>query len=323
MLMNFGDRLWGAVRNKGAPVCVGLDLLPEWLPPDVREKHGLSCSKDRDRTTVTAGAAAISRALESFGREVIRIVCDSVPAIKINIAFFEPYFADGIRTYGRLVRYAQDMGLIVIGDVKRADIGHTSAQYARAQLGPIEDETLVDLATPDAVTVNPYFGADSILPFIDVARDNGRGVFVLVQTSNASAAQVQGLVLPDGRTVGERVAQLVHEWAAEEGLVGAEGYSCVGAVVSPRDLASTRRIRELMPNCFFLVPGFGAQGRTAEEVALCFRCDGTGAVVNASRSVIYSFNDVGYRAKFGGDWRTCIDQASRDFVAAVNAAVRC
>jgi len=211
------------------------------------------------------------------------------------------------------VAHAKAAGLLVIGDVKRADIGHSSTQYAVAHLG-------TDAALPDAVTVNPYFGYDAIKPFVDIARTTGGGLFVLVQTSNETAAQVQGLTLADGSTVCQSVARLAQSWAGAEGLIGKSGYSCVGAVVSPRDLESTVRIRELMPNCIFLVPGFGAQGRTADEVAKCFKTDGTGAIVAASRSVIYAYEDKKYR-DLGADWPRCVREACEEFVATVRSSV--
>jgi orotidine-5'-phosphate decarboxylase len=243
---------------------------------------------------------------------VIEAVAEHVPAIKINIAFFEPFGPDGIAAYHELIAAAHEAGMIVIGDVKRADIGHTSAQYAKATLGGPGD----DAAVADAVTVNPYFGWDGVGPFVEAARRMGRGVFVLVQTSNESATQVQGLTLADGSTVCHSVARMVQEWASAEGLVGTSGYSCVGAVVSPRDLESTIRVRALMPNCIFLVPGFGAQGRTADEVAKCFNSDGTGAIVAASRSVIYAYDDAKYRDR-SDDWKRCIADACKEFLATI------
>lgn len=277
---------------------MGLDPLIERLPGAIREAHG--CEP--------------WTALLLYGREVIRAVAAHVPAIKINIAFFEPYHADGIRVYHELVTHAKAAGLIVIGDVKRADIGHSSTQYAMGHLGP-------DASLPDAVTVNPYFGYDAIKPFVDIARTAGSGLFVLVQTSNESASQVQGLTLADGSTVCQSVARLVQSWAGAEGLVGMSGYSCIGAVVSPRDLESTVRIRAHMPNCIFLVPGFGAQGRTADEVAKCFKPDGTGAIVTASRSVIYAYEDTKYRSA-GVDWQECVAAACKEFVATVRDVLR-
>jgi orotidine-5'-phosphate decarboxylase len=302
-----------AIQEKNAPVCVGLDPLIERFPPAVLQDVGLSLGPDG---ALQAGADPIgcADALRAFGREVIRVVAPHVPAVKINIAFFERYHVEGVRAYLDLVRCAREAGLLVIGDIKRADIGHSSTQYARAHL---LDNPGAEVAAPDAITVNPYFGFDTIRPFIDIARQEGRGLFVLVQTSNESAAEVQNLALPDGLTLGEHVAGLVQSWAGADGLVGRSGYSCVGAVVSPRDLASTERIRTLMPQCVFLVPGFGAQGRTAQEVATCFRSDGTGAIVNASRSVIYAHNIEPYGERFASDWPRAVEAACRDFVTAV------
>ena len=312
----FADRLMAAVRDKGTPACVGLDPLIERLPENLRKKHAIDTA-----STDACGADARSRiasAFVEFGRGVIRAVAPHIPAIKINIAFFERYHTEGIRAYHELVQASHEAGLIVIGDVKRADIGHTSMQYAIAQLG---GEGIPPSAVADAITINPYFGSDGVAPFIEVAHAQNRGLFVLVQTSNPSASEVQGLTLPDGLTVCQHVAKLVQTWAAGEGLIGDSGYSCVGAVVSPRDLESTVRIRELMPNCIFLVPGFGAQGRTAGEVAKCFKEDGTGALVTASRSVIYAFSNPKYGDAHGDDWRACVEAACKDLVVALRDAV--
>ncbi len=293
---HFADRLTAAIRAKNAPVCVGLDPLLERLP---KSFHRMAPSKD----------------FEQYGSAVIEAVADLVPSIKINIAFFEPYGMAGIGAYQTLVGLARRAGLLVIGDVKRADIGHTSAQYAKATL---EGESF-DVA--DAATVNPYFGWDGVGPFVEAAQKNSRGVFVLVQTSNESASQVQGLVLQSGQTVCQHVATLVQDWAAAPGRIGRSGYSCVGAVVSPRDIESTVKIRSLMPNCIFLVPGFGAQGRTADEVAKCFKPDGTGAIIAASRSVIFAYDEPKYKDR-KDDWKGCIRDACIDFIQTVRSVAQ-
>ena len=315
MASHFADRLTTAIRKKGVPACVGLDPLVERLPAALLAEIGIRLTSDGAVDT-DAPPERLAAALLEFGAKVIRAVASEVPAIKINIAFFERYGADGVRVYFDLVRQAHEAGLIVIGDVKRADIGHSSTQYAEAHLG---DHGSAGPITPDAVTVNPYFGFDAIRPFLGIAAKRGRGIFVLVQTSNESAGEVQGLTLSDGLTVCQRIGQLVQDWATGEGLVGKCGYSCVGAVVSPRDLASTERIRTLMPNCLFLVPGFGAQGRTSDEVAKCFKPDGTGALVTASRSVIYAYQDARYQQALGDDWTQCVARGCKDFVKAIRA----
>lgn len=311
MPTNFADRLMAAIHQKNAAACVGLDPSIERLPQEILKDAGIGSSN--------AGAVGsdvpdrvVADALLAFGQEIIRLTAPHVPALKINIAFFERYHADGVRVYFELVRQAREAGMVVIGDVKRADIGHSSAQYAIAQL--VESSAS---AAPDAITINPYFGLDGVKPFIDVAKEQGRGLFILVQTSNASAAQVQGLELAEGGTLCQKVGTLVEEWAGGEGLVGSCGYSSIGAVVSPRDIPSTECIRTLMPRCLFLVPGFGAQGRTNEEVARCFKPDGTGALVTASRSVIYAYQDAGDPGSTKADWRGCIEQGCRDLVSAI------
>lgn len=300
---HFGDRLSAAMRGMSAPACVGLDPLRERLPAELQ-------------VSPSASVRVVADAFHEFGRGIIAATAPHLPAIKINVAFFEPLHEDGLRVYRALIREAHTAGMIVIGDVKRADIGHTSGQYAAAHLQPAGGD---DGDVADAITINPYFGADGVAPFVDAATASGRGVFVLVQTSNESASQVQGLLLPDGLTVCQKVAQLVQGWAVADGRRGRSGYSCVGAVVSPRDLESTTRIRDLMPDCIFLVPGFGAQGRTADEVAKCFKKDGSGAIVAASRSVIFAHLEPKYA---GMPWRAAVSAACRDFVDSLRGLVR-
>ena len=307
MTQPFGDRLVAAIEAKRAPACVGLDPVLERLPQEIRPE-------------VSAGEGvdpAAAAALEKFCLGVIEASAPLIPVVKVNIAFFERYHAPGVAAYYRVVRAAQKAGLLVIGDVKRADIGHSAAQYAQAQLAPIEDAQAHAGATPDAVTLNPYLGYDTIAPFAEIARAHGRGIFVLVQTSNPSAVELQGLALKDGRPFCVRVAELVQEWAQQEGLIGASGYSAIGAVVSPGAAADTGQVRAAMPNCIFLVPGFGAQGRSADDVRGCFKPDGLGALVTASRSVIYAYENESTLSACGGDWRRCVKAGAREFVDAL------
>lgn len=309
VITNFADRLTEKIRRLHAPVCVGLDPLPGRLPPSIRQQYGLGGGT---RAPNPSAGDAAAEALLTFGRGIIEAIAPVVPALKINIAFFEAFRDAGVRVYYQLVREAHAAGLIVIGDIKRADIGHSTGQYAAAHLhGGGADDSCI----PDAVTVNPYFGFDAIKPFADAARTTGRGLFVLVQTSNESAALVQGLTLADGRSLADAVAGMVETWAVGDGLVGSSGYSCIGAVVSPRDVPATRRLRALMPHSIFLVPGFGAQGRTADEVVTCFREDGAGAIVNASRSVIYAYE--GASAGTDAAWTAQVSAACRAFVDTV------
>lgn len=310
-----------ATLKKGAAVCVGFDPLIQRIPRAICDEFHTDEIRDRD-TWGRAEREALANAILAYGRGVIDAVAPVVPVIKINIAFFEPYYAEGIRAYYQMVKYAQDAGLLVIGDIKRADIGHSTVQYAEAHVGGADPDPSEGLALPDAVTVNPYFGYDAIQPFVDAARDRGRGLFVLVQTSNESAAEVQGAMLANQTTLMHHVAELVQGWASDRSLIGESGYSCIGAVVSPRDVDVSRDLREMMPNCIFLVPGFGAQGRTAEEVSTCFKDDGTGAIVSASRSVIYAYENVRYQGSCSGSaWTNCVSKAAVDLVTSVRTVL--
>ncbi len=312
MAENFADRLLKAIADKGNPTCVGLDPVYSKLPAEISENKELNDATDSEVS---------SDAILEYCRRVIKIVSPLVPAIKINIAFFERYYADGLDGYFDLIQEADRSGLIVIGDCKRGDIGSTAEMYAQSMLAEPDFANLEDLTGPDAVTVNPYFGLDGLKPFIDVAQEEQKGVFVLVRTTNPSAAELQTARLENGMTVAEFVARQVETWAADPSLLGNSGYSAVGAVVGATARDEIARLRELMPHCLFLVPGFGAQGGTASDIGACFKSDGTGALVTASRSVIYAYDDMKYVERFTSEWEKCIEQACKDFVAEVRNAV--
>lgn len=312
MAENFADRLLKAIADKGSPTCVGLDPVYSKLPAEISENKELNDATDSEVS---------SDAILEYCRRVIKIVSPLVPAIKINIAFFERYYADGLDGYFDLIQEADRSGLIVIGDCKRGDIGSTAEMYAQSMLAEPDFANLEDLTGPDAVTVNPYFGLDGLKPFIDVAQEEQKGVFVLVRTTNPSAAELQTARLENGMTVAEFVARQVETWAADPSLLGNSGYSAVGAVVGATARDEIARLRELMPHCLFLVPGFGAQGGTASDIGACFKSDGTGALVTASRSVIYAYDDMKYVERFTSEWEKCIEQACKDFVAEVRNAV--
>ncbi len=309
---NFADRLLDAIRTKGSPTCVGIDPVYSRLPADIAEQKELNDESDSE--------VALDAVLE-FCRRVVKIVAPHVPAVKINTAFFERYYWDGIDAYFDLIQEADKAGLIVIGDGKRGDIGLTAEMYARSALAEPDFANLDDLTGPDAVTVSSYFGLDGVKPFINVARDESKGVFVLVRTSNESAAQIQNAKLESGLTVSEHIAQQVEAWAKDFGLVGANGYSLVGAVVAPTDREEIMRLRGMMQHCIFLVPGYGAQGGTAQDIAPCFKSDGTGALITASRSVIYAYEDMKYLERWPSEWDKCIEQACKDFATEVNSVV--
>lgn len=303
MKTGFADRLLSAVRRKNTCACVGIDPVWEKLPESIWSKFPDAPS---DPLSACAGMVA-------FGRGVIDAVSPHVGVVKINIAFFEPLGGIGFGAYFELVRYARQAGLLVIGDVKRADIGHSSTAYASAHLGQIN--------SPDAITVNPYFGTDGVAPFVEFAQRTKRGVFVLVHTSNPSAGEVQHFGSEDG-DVALTVAQWVDRWGSVADLIGECGYSLVGAVVAPGDPMRAAALRGAMPRAVFLVPGFGAQGRSIDQIAPCFNSDGNGAIVNSSRGVIYAFESDAYRDAGASDWRMAVSAACRDFVMRLNEASR-
>ncbi|HSW47266.1 MAG TPA: orotidine-5'-phosphate decarboxylase [Phycisphaerae bacterium] len=307
---NFADRLLAGIKSKNAPVCVGIDPVYNKLPAEITDQKELNDETDSE--------AALDAVLE-FCRRVIRIVSPLVPAVKINSAFFERYYWEGVEAYYELIQEASSAGLFVIGDSKRGDIGSTAEMYAKAALSDPDFANMDDLVGPDAVTVSSYFGMDGLKPFIDAAREEQKGLFVLVRTSNESAGAIQNARLESGSTVAEHIARLVAEWAGGEGLVGRCGYSCVGAVVAAREVEEAARLRELMPQSFFLVPGYGAQGATAADIKPYFKPDGTGALISASRSIIYAFDDMRYMERFPSEWDKCIEQATRDLIKEVNS----
>jgi len=302
---HFADRLLEAVEGKGSPAAVALDPVADRLPSEL--KGNSPAGSDLDP----------SAALESilrFGRRVIEIVAPLVPVIKINSAYFECLGPQGTRGYLELVHAARRAGTIVIGDVKRGDVGHSAQMYAQAHLGGAKIDGLDESIAPDAITVSGYFGADGVTPFIDAAKPRGQGVFVLVRTSNPTAADIQDIRAEDGRSMHEIVAGEVARWAADPATIGGLGMSSVGAVVATREREDAARLRSLLPRSILLVPGYGAQGGHAEDFAPYFDRSGRGALVAAGRSVIFAYEEESYRSRFGADWEKCIAAACEDFV---------
>lgn len=310
MPRNFADRLMAAVDSKRTPAVVALDPVLDRLPPEVISNA--SAAKGEDAATA---------ALWEYGWRAIRAIHELVAVVKINSAYFERYHAAGVEVYHELIGEAASRGLLVIGDVKRGDVGHTAEMYASAQLAAPDCAEATGVAAPDAVTANGYFGVDGLKPFIDVARREGRGLFVLVRTSNESAATIQDVRAADGRKFHEIVAGVVAGLADEPALIGERGFSAVGAVVATRDPADAAKLRAAMPRSIFLVPGYGAQGGAAEDFRPYFKEGGAGAIVAAGRSVIFAYQQARYRDRFASDWEGCIRAACADFVADLNRGV--
>jgi len=293
---NFADALLAAIDAKGTPLIVGIDPVYEQLPEAIRSHRELNDADDLE--------SAVDAILE-FSTRLLKVVAPHVPAVKINSAFFEQYYAYGLEAFQALVQEAAAHGLLVINDCKRADIGNTSERYALGTLADPQFDSLDDNTGPDAVTLAPYMGEDSVGPFIKVAADEGKGVFILVRTSNPGAAAIQDALLQDGTPVYQHVGKLVAQWGAK--LVGTRGYSSVGAVVGATNPDQLAALRVLLPQTIFLVPGYGAQGGSAADVAKAFKPDRTGAIINSSRGIIYAHKSPAYA---GMPWERAVEAAT-------------
>jgi orotidine-5'-phosphate decarboxylase len=303
MASHFADRLCKAVQAKKTSLIVGLDPVYNRLPTTITSHRQLNDEFD---------AAAAVDAIFDFCTQTMRIVAPMVPAVKINIACFEKYLWEGIESYYALIAEANDLGLEIIGDVKRGDIGHTAQLYAEAHLENPELTGLEDTVAADAITVNGYIGADGIEPFADMATAQGKGIFVLIRTSNPSAAAIQDFADADGQRMYEKLAELVGEIANKPQRIGKSGYSNVGMVVGGTSPDVTTVLRRKYDKVWFLVPGYGSQGANASDCVRFCKADGTGALINASRSIIYAYEKPQYKSQFGSDWKRCIEQAVID-----------
>lgn len=291
----FSDRVAEAVERKRSQLVVGLDPRVDLLPVELRGEAVL-------------GRAAAAGAVERFCKGIVDAVAPYAVAVKPQLAFFEALGGDGWLALEAVSRYASEAGLLVIADAKRGDIGSTARAYAAAFLEPRGQEPPL----ADAVTINPYLGSDSIDPFLAACRRHGAGIFCLVRTSNAGGRDLQDAVLSDGTPVWRHVAGLVSEWGAD--LVGVHGMSSVGAVVGatvPRLIGDARRA---MPQAIILLPGVGAQGATAADVARAFTSGPASALVNASRSVIFAYRDT------EDDWRAAAGAEAARLAAEIWAA---
>lgn len=274
----FIDKLIEKIKQKKSHIVVGLDPDYDKFPIHIRKK--------------VQSLDDFENAIYEFNKNIIDAVYDLVPAIKPQIAFYERYGLPGLTAFKKTIDYGKQKDLIVIEDCKRNDIGSTASAYADGHIGKI---TLANIKIPvfdvDAITVNPYLGTDGILPFIESVENYGKGLFILVKTSNKSSYEIQDLIINTSKEQGiklyEYVAKLVNNWGKD--LIGKYGYSSIGAVVGATFPSEANVLRELMPNSYFLVPGFGAQGGTVSDIIPCFNKDGFGALISASRSIIYAY----------------------------------
>jgi len=303
MANHFADRLFEAVKSRKTSLIVGLDPVYARLP--------LAIKSHRDMNDEFDAAAAVD-AIFDFCTQAMRIIAPMVPAVKINIAFFEKYLWEGMETYYALISEADDLGLEIIGDVKRGDIGHTAELYAAAHLENPELTGLEDTLAPDAITVNGFAGLDGIEPFARMADRQGKGIFVWVRSSNPSAAAVQDFADADGKTMYEKLAEIIAQVANEPERIGYHGYSNIGMIVGGTTPQVSAALRQKYDKVWFLVPGYGSQGASAADCVRFCKPDGSGALINASRSIIYAYEKPQYKEQFGDDWKRCIEHAVID-----------
>lgn len=309
----FADRLYSALLRTDNPTVMGLDPQLSILPPYLLNKYFSKSEQERLTEFVGIGArrpgseryelsARLAELIGEFNRNLIDVVADIIPAVKPQVAFYEQLGQPGIDCLEQTMRLAREKGLLVIADAKRGDIGSTAQAYAAAWLG--------GESAADALTVNPYLGTDGMEPFLAACRKFNKGLFILVRTSNPSASELQDLEV-EGEPLYAHVARLVAQWGNDPDLIGASGFSSIGAVVGATWPAEAKLIRDVLPRTFFLIPGYGAQGGAAEDCAAGFAAENYGALVNASRSLIAA-------------WRTVASSdaadAGADYAAATRAA---
>ncbi len=293
------DQLIGSIEKLQNPTVVGLDprlgFVPEPIKEEAFEKYGKTLK----------GA---SRAFYQFNKEIIDEIKDIVPAVKPQVAMYEQFGYEGIKAYMDTIQYAKDRGLIVIGDVKRGDIASTAKAYSDGHIGlaDIEGEK-IEVFKEDFITLSPYLGYDSIEPYVKDLNERNKGLFILVKTSNPNSKEIQNLPV-EGELLYERVAKLLKTWG--EAAMGDLGYSRMGAVVGATHPKDAETIRKILPDTFFLVPGYGAQGATAEDLIPNFNKGGRGAIINSSRGIIAAYKNEKYQKDF----------EPKDFAKAARAA---
>jgi len=303
---SFSEKLAAAIQAKQSPVCVGLD--PRWqlLPESLRQP-----SQTHGQNEQVQQAAAFAE----FCQRVIDVVAALVPVVKPQVAFFEQLGPPGLMALRQVIAYARRRELLVIVDAKRNDIGSTAAAYAAAYFGP-------HAAWPaDALTVSPYLGDDSLLPFVSAAREHGGGVFVLVKTSNPGGRQFQDLS-SGGRPLYRHVAEFVERLAAEDARLDDDtpGYGNIGAVVGATYPEQLAELRAAMPHAWLLIPGYGSQGGAAADTAAGFDSRGLGAIVNNSRGIIFAHQLPEYASFGSARWQEAIEAATREMIAQLAAA---
>ena len=297
------DKLIDAIKRTDNPSVVGLDTCLDYLPQDMLAK-------------VESLDDAAEQIFE-FNKNIIDNIFDIVPAVKVQVAYYEMYGYQGMKAFKQTVDYAKSKGMIVIADVKRNDIGSTAGCYSKAYLSGVEEKKKKIIAfDSDYITVNGYLGSDGILPFVKDCKENDKGLFILVKTSNPTSGELQDKKFENGNTLYEEMGDLVEKWGSE--LIGKYGYSSIGAVVGATHREQAEIIRKRNPHTFFLIPGYGAQGGKAEDLAVCFE-NGIGGIVNSSRGILCAYKKDKYQ---GMDYAKAARQASIDMREDLNSAIK-
>ncbi len=287
------DQLIEKIQLTNNPSVIGLDTCIDYLPTEMYEK----C------TTLEEAGKQITK----FNFDLIDTLKDVIPAVKVQVAYYEMYGVEGMKAFKNTVDYARENGLLVISDIKRNDIGSTAGAYSKAHIGKckLAGSEVTPFET-DFITVNGYLGSDGILPFVEDCKKYDKGLFALVKTSNPTSGELQDKLMENGKTLYDNMATLVDGWGSE--LVGKYGYSSVGAVVGATHMEQAAAIRKAHPNLFFLIPGYGAQGGKAEDLAVCFE-NKMGGIVNSSRGILCAYKKPAYQ---GLDYKEAALKAAID-----------
>ena len=303
------NKLISNIRKTNAPIVVGLDPMLNYIPEHIQKKAFAEFGETLE------GAA---EAIWQYNKGIVDVTCDLIPAVKPQIAMYEQFGIPGLVAYKKTVEYCKSKDLVVIGDIKRGDIGSTSAAYAVGHLGQVQVGSKKYAGfDEDFATVNPYLGSDGVKPFMDVCKEEKKGIFVLVKTSNPSSGEFQDRVI-DGRPLYELVGEKVAQWGDE--LMG-DGYSYVGAVVGATYPEMGKVLRKIMPKTFILVPGYGAQGGKGADLVHFFNEDGLGAIVNSSRGIIAAYKQEKYKEFGAENYADASRAAVKDMIADISGAL--
>lgn len=303
------NKLISNIRKTNAPIVVGLDPMLNYIPEHIQKKAFAEFGETLE------GAA---EAIWQYNKGIVDATFDLIPAVKPQIAMYEQFGLPGLIAYKKTVEYCKSKDLVVIGDIKRGDIGSTSAAYAVGHLGQVQVGSKKYAGfDEDFATVNPYLGSDGVKPFMDVCKEEKKGIFVLVKTSNPSSGEFQDRVI-DGRPLYELVGEKVAQWGDE--LMG-DGYSYVGAVVGATYPEMGKVLRKIMPKTFILVPGYGAQGGKGADLVHFFNEDGLGAIVNSSRGIIAAYKQEKYKEFGAENYADASRAAVKDMIADISGAL--